>query len=206
MYRFFLQHFFRNPKNVGAVAPLSQSVAHQLLKDLSQRQDNKPWRILEAGAGTGSVTKEILQLMHENDTLDIVEIDEECCKLLTERFKNEPRAQVHCLSVLDWSPSYSYDFIVSTLPMNSFSSKFVENILNHYQQISTDNAHCTYVEYIGLETLSLVFAKNEKRKTITGRRQLLSDFHKTHLIEKSKVFANFLPCYVYHMTLHKSAT
>lgn len=202
MYKFFFQHFLRDPKNVGAIVPLSQSVAEQLVKHLSERSDKKPWKILEVGAGTGSITQTIIANMKTQDRLDIVEIDRDCCSLLEKKFGKTKSVSVSCLSILDWAPSYHYDFIVSTLPMNSFSPEFVEKVLSHYQKIANKNAICTYVEYIGLEKLSLVFANKEKRETISSRRKLLKNFHKKHLLEKSKVFTNFLPCYVYHIKLH----
>lgn len=202
MYKIFFQHFLRNPKNVGAIVPLSQSVADQLVSPLCERSDKKPWKILEVGAGTGSITQAIVANMKKQDSLDVVEIDEDCCKLLEEKFHNNKKVFVNCLSILDWNPSYQYDFIVSTLPMNSFSPEFVMTVLSYYQKITNKNAICTYVEYIGVEQLSLFFAKKEKRETILSRRKLLKNFHKEHLLKKIKVYTNFLPCYVYHLKLH----
>lgn len=205
MYNFFFRHFLRDPKNVGAIVPLSHHVADKLVKHLSTRPDKKPWRILEVGAGTGSITKVIAAGMRKDDRLDIVEIDNDCCMLLNNKYENSNNISIHCMSILDWNPSCRYDFIVSTLPMNSFTPEFVEKILKHYQEISNKNAICTYVEYIGLERLSLVFAKKEKRKNILSRRKFLKNFHKTHLLERNQVLTNFLPCYVYHIKLHNAA-
>jgi phospholipid N-methyltransferase len=202
MYNFFFKHFLRDPKNVGAIVPLSQRVAEQLVKYFEQRPPNKPWKILEVGAGAGNITKVIAKHMKAKDHLDIIEIDADCCSLLKRNYKNNPNVWINCLSILDWKPSYQYDFIISTLPLNSFSPQFVENILNHYQNISKKEAVCTYVEYIGLERLSLLFANKEKRDIILSRRKLLKNFHKNHLLKKRKVLTNFLPCYVYSIKLH----
>jgi phospholipid N-methyltransferase len=204
MYREFFEHFLRNPKGVGAIVPLSVSVSHGLVKELIERQDNKPWHILEVGAGIGNVTKDILDFMKKDDVVDVIEIDQECCRILESRFSKDPRFHLHCLSIFDWNPSEHYDFIVSTLPLNAFGPDLVEKILTHYQKISNENAFCTYVEYIGLERLSLIFAKSKKRNTIKSRRKVIDNFHRSHLIEKDKILTNFLPCYVYHMKLNET--
>lgn len=203
-YKFFFKHFLRDPKNVGALVPLSQSVAEQLSKHLGLRSDDTPWRILEVGAGTGSITQTLVAQMKKQDRLDIVEIDTDCCSLLESKFRGDKRVSVHCQSILDWKPPYNYDFIVSTLPLNSFPPEMVNKIFEHYMNISTNDAICTYVEYIGIERLSLVFANKEKREIIESRRKLLKNFLRNHLLERNKVYTNFLPCYVYHVKLHPS--
>lgn len=202
MYQVFLQHFFRNPKKVGALVPLSKKVAGQLSQDLKVRADHKPWLILEAGAGIGNVSQEILKWMKENDRLDIIEIDPTFCAILKETFKEDRRVTIHCLSILDWKPKDCYDFIVSTLPLNSFAPNFVEKVFKHYQEISKPDARFTYVEYIGLEKVKWLFSNSKNRKISQNRKQFLANFHKTHLLNTDRVYANFLPCYIYHLTLH----
>lgn len=203
-YKFFFQHFLRDPKSVGAIVPLSHSVAEQLSKHLGFRSDSIPWRILEVGAGTGSITQAIVAQMKPNDQLDVVEIDVDCCRLLKDKFHHDKRVTINNLSIEDWNPCYKYDFIVSTLPMNSFPPELVDKIFSHYQKIANKDAICTYVEYIGLEQLSMIFANKEKREVIIARRKLIKNFHRKHLLEKNKIFSNFLPCYVYHVKLHPS--
>jgi phosphatidylethanolamine/phosphatidyl-N-methylethanolamine N-methyltransferase len=198
----FLKHFLRNPKKVGAIVPLSKSVIKELLKHFYQRNRGNAWNILEVGAGTGNITQEILSQMDMDDSLDVVEIDQDCCRILDNRFSRDKRAKIHCLSVIDWTPQKRYDVIISTLPMNSFSPDFVKKIFSHYQQISQESALCSYVEYMGLNTLDWLFAGSAKKHVIEQRRQVIEHFQKKHLIEKSKVFTNFLPCYVYHLHLH----
>lgn len=204
MDRDFFLHFLRDPKSVGALVPLSQCVAERLLKPLKNRRENKPWKILEVGAGTGSITRPLLSMMEKEDSLDIVEIDQSCCGILQNKFGGDPRLKIQCMSILDWHPAFRYDFVVSTLPMNSFSADFVKKILEHYQQLSKEEGVCTYVEYMGLHQLSVVFSKGKSRKLLQTRRQILTQFHERRLVEKNKIFLNFLPCYVYQMKLHLS--
>lgn len=202
MYSNFFLHFLRNPKFVGAVAPLSQSVAKRLVKYFNFRKDGKPWKILEVGAGTGNVTSAIIEQLGPRDYLDVIEIDDSCVRLLKEKFDSDPRVHIHGLSVLDWQPDYKYDLIISTLPLNSFSPSMVKEILEHYQVMSNEEGICTYVEYIGLAKLNRFFSGSKQRRISNKRMNVLSDFHKQHLIEKSSVLTNFLPCNVYHLKMH----
>jgi phospholipid N-methyltransferase len=205
MYRLFFQHFLRDPKNVGAILPISKQATPHLIKDLSQRAPNKQWNILEVGAGFGNISKEIAASMNPNDHLDLIEIDGECCEFLIKTFQKDSRLAVHCTSILDWTPSYKYDLIVSTLPLNSFSPEKVEKIIKHYQKISSEEARCSYVEYMGLEKINLFFGNQRTRQAISKRRMILNLFHQKYLLEKIKIFTSFLPCYVYHMKLHSSS-
>lgn len=202
MYRFFFQHFLRNPKKVGTILPVTKSVAAQFVRHLDMRSDGTPWRILEVAAGTGSITKSLVAHMQEHDKLDVIEIDARCCELLQSKYNEDKRVNVKCMSILDWKPDFQYDFIVSTLPMNSFSPDTIMNVLKHYKKLGNLETICTYVEYIGLEKLKFMFASKDTRKTIALRRKVLSTFRKNHLLEKNKVFTNFIPCYVYHLKLH----
>ncbi|MBA3817038.1 MAG: hypothetical protein H0X29_11080 [Parachlamydiaceae bacterium] len=202
MYKFIFQRFQHNPKNVGAIVPLSQSVAAQFIKHLSMRSDAAPWKILKAGAGKGKIIRSLVAHMKAHDTLDVVEINPESCNLLKSRYEADKRVSIHCMPILDWQPKIQYDFIVSTLPMNSFIPSFVNDVLNHYKHLGNQEAICTYVEYIGIGKLKSLFANKEARKIIIERRKILNTFHKNHLLEKNKVFANLLPCYVYHLKLH----
>lgn len=200
----FFLHFLRNPKFVGAVAPLSQSVAKRLVKYFNLRKAGEAWRVLEVGAGTGSVTSTIIEQLGPNDLLDVIEIDASCVELLKEKFGSDKRVQVHGLSILDWNPDYKYDLIISTLPMNSFSPSMVKEILEHYQAMSSKEGICTYVEYMGLAKLNRFFSGSKNRRISKNRMSVLSDFHKDHLIEKSSVLTNFLPCNVYHLRMHSA--
>lgn len=199
----FLSGFLKNPKSVGAVVPLSQSVAKELIKYFDMRDAKKRYRILEVGAGIGNVSSTIRDSLNPNDQFDIIEIDPACCKLLNQSFGKDARISVHCMSIMDWNPAYTYDFIISTLPLNMFETQFVERIFSHYKKLLSPEGVMTYVEYVGLQQISLAFSKGDKRKNISKRVALLKDLQNHYLIEKKNIFSNFLPCHVYHMKLHQ---
>lgn len=199
----FLSNFIKNPKSVGAVVPLSQSVAKELIKYIDQRDRRKPCRILEVGAGIGNISRTIIDSLSAKDHFDINEIDQACCQLLNESFSHLPNVKIQCMSIIDWNPNYKYDYIISTLPLNMFETSFVAKIFEHYQKLLNPEGVLTYVEYVGLQQMSLAFSKGAKRKNISKRVSLLKDLHKHYLIEKKSIFSNFLPCHVYHMKFNK---
>ncbi len=199
----FLSNFLRDPKSVGAVVPLSQSVAKELIKNFTNRDRSRPCRVLEVGAGIGNISREIIHSLEAQDHFDVVEIDKGCCDVLNESFGGDSRVSIHCMSIMDWNPPFPYDFIISTLPLNVFETKFVEQIFLHYKKLLNPNGILTYVEYVGLQNLSLAFSKGAKRENISKRFSLLRELQKQYLIEKKIVYSNFLPCHVYHMKLHK---
>ena len=195
----FLKHFLRNPESVGAITALNTNVANQLTKYLKARPKGESSRILEVGAGTGSVTRTIFSNLSPRDRLDIVEIDPVCCTFLEKEFCTNSRVQVICDSIVSWKPPYEYDFIISTLPFNSLNPDFVQEILLHYQNLSTSTCIFTYVEYIGLGKLSCFFSKKKKKMLIKRRAQTLKAYREKHLFDRNAIFASFPPCHVYHM-------
>lgn len=204
----FLSHYFRNPKAVGGFMGLSPAAANRLLKYVKNRPLNHPAYILEVGAGTGNVTRPLVNLLQKGDVLDIIEIDSHCCDILRKKYAGDPRIHIHNLSITDWHPPYKYDYIISTLPFNIFSPEFIQKVINLYRNLSTDSTICAYVEYIGLQKLNRLFAKRAARELISTRQRLIKEYHKHYLIEKSEVLANILPLHVYHMNLgkkHKTA-
>lgn len=203
-YFLFFSHFLKNPKAVGAAAPLSQAAVDQIIKHLKKRIRLSSIRILEVGAGIGNVTNSIIKQLLPQDQLDIVEINPEYCSFLRKHYGKHPNVSIHCLSIIDWAPAESYDFIISTLPFNSFDPLFVEDIFSQYTKLLKPNGILSYVEYMGLQDLSLAFSKGEKKKSIHKRKHLLQDLQDRCLIEKKPVFSNFLPCNIYHMSMHKN--
>ena len=81
-------HFIRNIKHVGAVAPSSPYLAHDMTDPLRKalKSAPKPLKILELGPGTGPITKEIVSLLRPEDKLDIVEIDNQFFNMIQEKY------------------------------------------------------------------------------------------------------------------------
>ena len=71
-----------------------------------------------------------------NPLLEKAQIDRKLCDILEKKFGHHENVCIHCLSLLDWSPEYEYDFIVSALPHNVFEPNFVDQVIDKYYELS----------------------------------------------------------------------
>lgn len=116
-----LGHFFRswirNPLAMGALAPSGKSLAKLMAKDVGPSS-----RVLELGAGTGTVTAALLENGVAPGNLYIVERDAQFVKILERRF---PRCHVVGADALELDgeldQNASFDFVISGLPLLCFS-------------------------------------------------------------------------------------
>ena len=74
-----LKKFFKDPKNIGAIAESSESSAKKITSIINNTSTQK---IIEIGGGTGSLSRFII-----NKDLTIVERDKEFVELLTNKYK-----------------------------------------------------------------------------------------------------------------------
>jgi phosphatidylethanolamine/phosphatidyl-N-methylethanolamine N-methyltransferase len=84
----FLRRWLANPLKVGAVLPSSPALARLVARQVGRKPDQA---IVELGAGTGSVTKELLKAGVPAERLFVIEIDADLCKFLR---KQVPQAQI----------------------------------------------------------------------------------------------------------------
>lgn len=61
----FLQGFLRSPLEVGSVIPSSKFMVNKVINCISQE---KPQTIVELGAGTGVLTRELVKHCKDKDT------------------------------------------------------------------------------------------------------------------------------------------
>lgn len=84
----FLRRWLAHPLKVGAVLPSSQFLGRLVAKNVTRGADEA---VVELGAGTGTVTKELLASGIPADRLFVVEIDPDLCRFLR---REVPQAQV----------------------------------------------------------------------------------------------------------------
>lgn len=113
----FLKGWIRNPLSLGAVAPSGRSLAKLMAKDVSDGA-----RVLELGAGTGTVTAALLENGVAPGNLYLVECERAFVKILERRF---PRCHVvaadACELERELGAGASFDFVISGLPLLCFS-------------------------------------------------------------------------------------
>lgn len=145
----FLAQGLKNVGTVGAVWPSSRSLARAMVAPVFAQHEG-PVRVLEVGAGVGPVTAELVSRLQPGDSLDVVELNPEFCKVLRERFSGavvEPR--VHEMSVLDFGHGQSFHHVISGLPLASFPATLVEQIYARLFDLLAAGGTLTMFEHIG---------------------------------------------------------
>ena len=115
--RFFLS-WMQDPLAIGAVAPSGRTLARLMVTGLYPGA-----RVLELGAGTGTVTRAILDRGVRAADLYLVERNDGFARLLKQRFPQATLLQQDATSIADNVGEFaaSIDFIVSGLPLVLFS-------------------------------------------------------------------------------------
>jgi phospholipid N-methyltransferase len=120
----FIHQFFKFPKQVGTLTQSSKALA----KKMAEQIDGST-QVVEFGAGTGSVTEEILKRLPEDGRLTCFEINSSFCKDLEKI--NDPRLKVvndnakNCERYVD-----GLDCVVSGLPLALWENPEKEEILS----------------------------------------------------------------------------
>src|SRR5690348_11215160 len=101
----FLHNWMRTPVSIGAVLPSSRLLARLMTADLRPGA-----RVMELGAGTGSVTRAILDSGVRPEDLYLVERNEEFAAILRRRFPRSPVLHTDVCSLTDYAPALPEGF------------------------------------------------------------------------------------------------
>jgi phospholipid N-methyltransferase len=120
----FVREFFKYPKEVGTLTKSSKPLAVAMAKET-----NGSAHVVEFGAGTGSVTRQILRLLPSGGRLTSFEINPAFCKHL-ERI-GDPRLTVINDDARNWNRYVDrLDCVVSGLPLALFGKSKRDSILD----------------------------------------------------------------------------
>jgi phospholipid N-methyltransferase len=114
----FFKSWIRNPLAIGAVAPSGRLLAKRMATGLDERA-----RVIELGAGTGTLTHALLDAGVKPESLSLVERDEQFLEILARRF---PGCRLIAADALDLAEHFaadlgSFDFVISGLPLLLFT-------------------------------------------------------------------------------------
>jgi phospholipid N-methyltransferase len=141
----FIKGWIRNPLAMGALAPSGKSLAKLMARDIGAGS-----RVLELGAGTGTVTKALLTNGVAPTDLYLVERDPQFVKILQRRF---PRCHVVATDAveLDLPPEAdgAFDFVVSGLPLLCFSPDKRCRVVQRALQLLKPNGQVHQFTYAG---------------------------------------------------------
>ncbi len=75
----FIKRWIKHPLRLGAIAPSSKSLGRLISRNVAVLEDRF---IVELGAGTGTITRRLLEAGVPKDRLFVVELDPELCAFL----------------------------------------------------------------------------------------------------------------------------
>lgn len=207
----FAWSFFRQASVSGTPFPFSPFVARALLKKISQgTAETKQRLILEAGPGSGAMTRHIVKKLGPKDRLVLVEYDKKLCKTLEKAFQKQITAglvEVHNAPLQEWDSSgRRFDAIVSTIPLNSLADpKTLGKIFSAFKHLAKENCPIAFGECAGTATLSKTCPFRDDRSVVQKVVAKKGTFFKQHRTEPATiVWRNLPPARVIHCMLNKT--
>ena len=121
----FFKSWIQNPVAIGAVAPSGRLLAKLMASGLQRGA-----RVIELGAGTGTVTQAILDTGVRAEDLFVLEQNTQFLRILARRFPECPLVAGDALSVAEHVPGPgTFDFVISGLPLLFFSPEQKQRLL-----------------------------------------------------------------------------
>ncbi len=149
----FLKKFLKHGTRVASVAPSSRSMARELCRHVDP---DRPQVIVELGAGTGAVTRQIVSQMHRDSRLIAVEIDQDFADRIesaTWKRSSSKQADVLVVDVTNLDATLNklgiskVDLVISGLPMPSLPGKTVASVRRLMHSYASDAWYSQLTEF-----------------------------------------------------------
>lgn len=205
--RLFFSQALRTFHATGSIVPSSRALADALAEFVRERPDPaQPLRILEAGAGTGAISRGIAAAMGPGDSVDLVEANPEFAAHLEGLLTTDPElsriadsARVHAKLVNEMGPERRYDAIVSGLPFANFTADEVAEILDYYFEVLEPGGTLSFYGYLYTKEVKAVIARREDYLRQARTSWVVQDWIDRYGIRTDTVFANIPPAWVHHL-------
>ena len=204
--RLFFREFRRNFRTTGAILPSGRALALELARYVRQPPaDGAARKILEAGPGTGAVTRQLIAALAPVDALVLVEFNAAFVDLLNGRLVSDPhfkpaasRVRVLHGKVEDVAEASAYDLIVSGLPLNNFDRHDVARILATFGRLLRPGGVVSFFEYAVVRRAKTLLSRDQERRRLHGVDRVLSRWLGEHRLRSELVVANLPPAWVHH--------
>ncbi|MGW2787725.1 class I SAM-dependent methyltransferase [Streptomyces populi] len=201
----FLLEAARDRRTTGAIAPSSKALA-RLLTDPVQEHGTQPLNVLEAGAGTGSVTCTLISRLAPGSRLDIVEANARFASQVRHLVRTHlrpaggsERVRVHHALVEQLDTDRSYDVIVSGLPFTNFTPAQVETIMDRYMELLHPGGTLTYFAYRGTRYARALTASRSEARRHRAVEEVLASYQRRYAIGCWTVWGNLPPANVWQL-------
>jgi|GEM_PF-675893 len=211
----FFKEVAKNPIEMGAGFPSSKYLAKSAVAHLPPIVAGKELNVLEVGAGTGIMTKELVKRMSvrkegklanqlvQGCKLDVVELMPDLCKILEKKFGGIESVKVHCTPVEQFNPGIKYDAVVMTIPFNALPHALVKEIWTHVVSLLKDGGTISYFSYVGLPKLKKAVLTPAQRKDFQKTLSMLDTLHDQHGAGQDVIKRNVPPARVRYFEFDK---
>ena len=201
----FLKQFKKNFYTTGALLPSGKPLARELTKYLAPA-NRQPVRILEAGPGTGAISRMIAKRMIPGDTLDAVEVNPAFAHAIrdliaTDKDFDPRREQIRVIQadLLSMSRASDYDLIICSLPFNNFDPVLVSKIFETMEGLLKQGGRLTYFEYWAIRTVTSIFVGSKTRLRLKAIGKHTGQIRQRMGATTRMIVANFPPALVHHL-------
>ncbi|UNS95286.1 methyltransferase domain-containing protein [Streptomyces tubbatahanensis] len=201
----FLKEAARDPRTTGAVAPSGRALAWALTAPVRARA-RRPLTVLEAGAGTGAVTRTLLAQLPADSRLDVVEANPRFTGPLRQlagahpRPADEPvRVRVNQGHVEEMDTCRRYDVIVSGLPLTNFSPDQAEAVMEKYLALLRPGGTLTYFAYLGTRQARTLLSSRAEARRHHAAVEAVAAYQRRYAADCRTVWANLPPARVWQL-------
>ncbi|MET7897910.1 class I SAM-dependent methyltransferase [Streptomyces mirabilis] len=201
----FLIEAARDLRTTGAIAPSGKALA-RALTDPVRAQASRPLAVLEAGAGTGPVTRALIPQLSRGSRLDIVEANPRFAERLRHLVSTHPhlaarpaQVTVHQTYVEQLDTDQRYDVIVSGLPLTNFTPVQVERIMSRYLELLHPGGTLTYFAYLGTRKARALTASRAEARRHAAVDEIMATYQRAYATGRWTVWANLPPAYAWHL-------
>ncbi|MFC9063849.1 class I SAM-dependent methyltransferase [Streptomyces harbinensis] len=203
----FLLEAARDLRTTGAVAPSGRALARVLTEPVRAARGPRPLSVLEAGAGTGAVTRVLLARLPVGGELDIVEANPRFAAgldRLAAAYRAGPggragRVAVHRGLVEEFGAGRRYDVIVSGLPLTNFAPEQVERIMARYLELLRPGGTLSYFAYLGTGAARSLVASRAEARRHAAVEEVMAGYQRRYGVARWRVWANLPPAGVWHL-------
>ncbi len=197
----FVGEMFRESKQVGAFSSSSKAVAEALARPIVR--EGRPLRVLEAGAGTGQISKSIIRRMGPGDRVRLLEINPRMVRVLEEKFASPggergPEVIVDQRDIALLPADEHYDVIVSSLPLLNFEPEMVRRVFELFMSRLAPGGTLSYYDYWGKEVRAYIATGSERRRLREVIR-VTREFCEAYEVAMRVIPWNFTPARVHYL-------
>ncbi|MFD4786122.1 class I SAM-dependent methyltransferase [Streptomyces sp. NPDC058459] len=202
----FLIEAARDLRTTGAIAPSSTALARALTEPV-RAGAGRPLNILEAGAGTGAVTRALIPHLSAGSHLDVAEANPRFAARLHRLAATgllpagrEKQVHIHPQRVEELDTGRRYDVIVSGLPFANFTPHQVKTIMDRYLDLLHPGGTLTYFAYLGTRHARTLLAARTRARRHRAVEKLLAGYQRHYATGCRTVWGNLPPAKVWQLT------